>query len=268
MPAIDLLHTHKGQSEQGLTTTYFNSNDFSGAPALITLTETTDLNWFSQPADSVDAQRFSMRCSGFFTPRDTGSYTFGLSSAGLSRLFIDGQEIIDNWTQQTPGQTYFGLGSTEATSAINLVAGQDYALTLEYSKSEHVPLAGVRLGCLPPMPADALERAVALAAASDVALVCVGLSGEWESESFDRPDMELVGEQVALIEKVAAVNKNTIVVLNTGSPITMNWLAQVGAVIQAWYPGQECGNALADVLFGVTNPSGKLPQTFPLRLRR
>ncbi len=266
LPAIDLLHTHKGQSEQGLTTTYFNSNDFSGAPALTTLTETTDLNWFSQPADSVDAQRFSMRCSGFFTPRDTGSYTFGLSSAGLSRLFIDGQEIIDNWTQQTPGQTYFGLGSTEATSAINLVAGQDYALTLEYSKSEHVPLAGVRLGCLPPMPADALERAVALAAASDVALVCVGLSGEWESESFDRPDMELVGEQVALIEKVAAVNKNTVVVLNTGSPITMNWLAQVGAVVQAWYPGQECGNALADVLFGVTNPSGKLPQTFPVRL--
>jgi beta-glucosidase len=265
LPDIDLLHTHKGEIKQGLTTTYFNSTDFTGTPVLTLVTETTDLNWF-QPPDPVNPQRFSVRCSGLFTPRETGSYTFGLSSAGLSRLLIDGQEVIDNWTQQTPGQTYFGTGSTEATSAIDLVVGQDYALTLEYSKSEQTPLAGMRLGCLPPTPADALERAVALAAASEVAVVCVGLSGEWESESFDRPDMELVGEQVALIEKVAAVNKNTVVVLNTGSPITMNWLAQVGAVVQAWYPGQECGNALADVLFGKVNPSGKLPQTFPVRL--
>lgn len=265
LPDIALLHTHKGEIKQGLTTTYFNSTDFTGTPVLTLVTETTDLNWFQSP-DPVNPQRFSVRCSGFFTPRETGSYTFGLSSAGLSRLLIDGQEVIDNWTQQTPGQTYFGTGSTEATNAIDLVAGQDYALMLEYSKSEMIPLAGMRLGCLPPKPADALERAVALAAASDVALVCVGLSGEWESESFDRPDMELVGEQVALIEKVAAVNKKTVVVLNTGSPITMNWLAQVGAVVQAWYPGQECGNALADVLFGKVNPSGKLPQTFPVRL--
>jgi beta-glucosidase len=266
LPDIDLFHVREGDSEQGLATTYFDGFDFASTPVLSTVTKTTDLNWFGQPPTPVNPQLFSVRCSGFFTPHETGSYTFGLSSAGLSRLFIDGREVVDNWTRQTTGQTYFGFGSTEVTSAIELVAGQDYALTLEYSKNENVPISGVRLSCLPPLPADALERAVALAAASDVALVCVGLSGEWESESFDRPDMELVGEQVALIERVAAVNKNTVVVLNTGSPITMDWLARVGAVVQAWYPGQECGNALADVLFGETNPSGKLPQTFPVRL--
>jgi beta-glucosidase len=78
--------------------------------------------------------------------------------------------------------------------------------------------------------------------------------------------MELPGQQHALVELVAAANPRTIVVLNTGSPITMPWLDQVAAVMQAWYPGQECGNAIADVLFGDVVPSGKLPQTFPVRV--
>src|SRR5436309_14842075 len=79
--------------------------------------------------------------------------------------------------------------------------------------------------------------------------------------------MELPGQQNALVEQVAAANPRTIVVLNTGSPITMPWLDKVAAVVQAWYPGQECGNAIADVLFGDVTPSGKLPQTFPVRLK-
>jgi len=124
----------------------------------------------------------------------------------------------------------------------------------------------VRLGCLPPVPADAIERASALAATSDVAIVCVGFGGDWQSEGFDRPNMDLPGKQDALVEQVAAANPRTIVVLNTGSPITMPWLDQVAAVVQAWYPGQECGNAIADVLFGDVTPSGKLPQTFPVRV--
>jgi beta-glucosidase len=99
-----------------------------------------------------------------------------------------------------------------------------------------------------------------------VAILCVGTSGEWESEGFDRSEMTLPGQQDVLIERVAAANPRTIVVLNTGSPFTMPWLDKVAAVLQAWYPGQECGNAIADVLFGDTTPSGKLPQTFPLRL--
>jgi len=96
--------------------------------------------------------------------------------------------------------------------------------------------------------------------------VCVGFGGDWQSEGFDRTELGLPGQQDALVEQVAAANPRTIVVLNTGSPISMPWLNRVAAVVQAWYPGQECGNAIADVLFGDTNPSGKLPQTFPLRL--
>jgi beta-glucosidase len=94
----------------------------------------------------------------------------------------------------------------------------------------------------------------------------MGLNAEWDTEGQDRPNMELPGLQNELIERVAAANPRAIVVLQTGGPITMPWLDRVAGVLQAWYPGQECGNAIADVLFGAVNPSGKLPQTFPVRL--
>lgn len=255
-----------GQAERGLTLEYFNNPDCSGTPVKTTVVETGEQTWFGEFDPEVNPAQFSIRLTGRFTAPETGRYTFGLSSAGLSRLYVDGQEVIDNWTEQQPGEGFFGVGSAELTFEMEMAAGQTCDLRVEYCKQTAMPLAGFRLSCLPPIPEDTIDRAAALAAASDVALVFVGLSDEWESEGFDRPDMELVGEQVRLIEKVAAANKNTIVVLNTGSPITMNWLDKVAAVVQAWYPGQECGNAIADVLFGDVNPSGRLPLTLPKRL--
>src|SRR5579884_2929997 len=252
-------------SQRGLAVEYFNNGDLSGAPVNQETQTTADIMWFSLP-QGVDPQRFSARMSGRFTPQETGPYTFSLVSAGRSRLFIDGREIIDNWTQQTLGVEYFGFGSTEVQAVVPLEAGHEHLLMIEYASPEAVPLSAVRLGVLPPVPADAIERATRLAAASDIAIVYVGFGGEWQSEGFDRPDMELPGQQNALVEQVAAANPRTIVVLNTGSPITMPWLDKVAAVVQAWYPGQECGNAIADVLFGDVTPSGKLPQTFPVRV--
>lgn len=262
---VNLLTAGEASVDHGLTTDYFNNLDLSGSPVHTEVTAASELFWLGQLPDGVDRQQFSVRASGQFTPDETGVYQFSLVSAGLSRLRIDGQEVVDNWTSQQPGDSYFGMGSGEVTASIKMVAGQSYALAIEYARSGS-PFTAVRLGCLPPQPVDAIERAVALAKGADVALIFAGLSAEWESEGFDRPDLELVGEQNRLIESVAAVNKNTVVVLNTGSPIAMPWLDQVAGVAQAWYPGQECGNAIADVLFGDVNPSGKLPQTFPARL--
>ena len=266
LPLIDTNQLSTTEGEHGLMLDYFHTPAFSGTPIASTLSQSTALFWMGDPPTGVNPQQFALRATARFTAETGGRYSFGLVSAGLSRLLLDGQEVIDNWTQQQPGESFFGMGSTEATASIELTAGQTYTLALEYSKGNS-PLAAVRLGCLAPQPADALERAVALAASSDVALVFVGLSEEWESEGFDRPDLELVGEQRALIEAVAAANQKTIVVLNTGSPIAMPWQDQVAAVVEAWYPGQECGNAIADVLFGDVNPSGKLTETFPLRLQ-
>ncbi len=262
---VDLLLTGPEETAHGLTVEYFNTGDLAGAPVRRETKSASEFLWLDQVPAGVNLQQFSVRATGYFTPQETGSYTFGLVSAGLSRLSIDGQEIIDNWTQQTPGEEFFGMGSTEVQKAVNLEAGRKYLLTLEFARTIATPLAAVHLGCLPPLPTDAIERATTLAATSDVAIVCVGLGGEWQSEGFDRPDMALPGKQDTLIEQVAAANPRTIVVLNTGSPITMPWLDKVMAIVQAWYPGQECGNAIADVLFGDTTPSGKLPQTFPRR---
>ncbi|RME80975.1 MAG: beta-glucosidase, partial [Caldilineae bacterium] len=96
--------------------------------------------------------------------------------------------------------------------------------------------------------------------------VFAGLPKEWESEGFDRVNMDLPGQQNELIRRVAAANPRTVVVLNAGSPLTMPWLDDVAAVVQAWYGGQEAGNAIADVLFGDAEPAGRLPTTFPRRL--
>ena len=185
------------------------------------------------------------------------------SARGRAACSLDGHEVIDNWTGWTGGGNYFGMGSDEQTYQAELSADREYPLVLEFRKDPTLMLSAVRLGVLAPLPADLLEQAVALAAQADVALVFAGLSSEWESEGFDRADLELPGTQNELITKVAAANPKTVVVLNAGSAVTMPWLDEVAAVLQVWYPGQEAGNAIADVLFGDVNPSGKLPQTFP-----
>jgi beta-glucosidase len=268
LPILDanLLLAGRQGSEHGLVVEYFNNDDLSGSPVNHEIQSTTEMMWFAEFPTGVDPLRFSIRATARFIPQEAGAYTFSLVSAGFSRLLIDGHQEIDNWTQQTSGIEYFGFGSAEVKAVVPLEAGREYLLTLEFAKSAAAMMAAVRLGMQPPLPADAIERAARLAAASDVAIVCAGFGGEWQSEGFDRPDMELPGLQNALIEQVAAATPRTIVVLNTGSPITMPWLDQVAAVVQAWYPGQECGNAIADVLFGDVTPSGKLPQTFPVRV--
>jgi beta-glucosidase len=268
LPLIDpsLLHSKSGETQSSFRVEYFDNLELSGDSVWTTSSNSSELMWSGDVPGVSNSLVFSARSTGYFTPSITGTYTFGLLSAGLSRLYFDGQEVIDNWTHQTFGDLFFGLATIEITYTVQLVAGQEYTLVLEYSKNANDTLGAIRLGCNLPTLVDRLERARQLAASSEVALVFAGLSGEWESEGFDRPNMELPQAEVELIEEVAAANKNTIVVLNTGSPIAMPWLDKVAGVVQAWYPGQESGNAISDVLFGDVNPSGKLPQTFPIRL--
>lgn len=268
LPLLDPQSLLAGDSgtEHGLTVEYFNDPAPGGVPVWTEQRASTELLWLGPPPEPVNVHQFAIRATGRFTPPETGSYTFSLVSAGASRLLLNSRELIDNWSSQIPGDSYFGMGSAERRTSIELSAGQEYSITLEYSKSAFNMLSAVRLGCLPPQPADKIERAVSLARQADVALVFAGLGGEWDSEGFDRADMALPGEQNTLIEQVARANPRTVVVLNIGSAIDMPWLEHVAGVVVAWYPGQECGNAIADVLFGDVTPSGKLPQTFPVRL--
>ena len=250
----------------GWTAAYYRNFDLEGEPVLVEEDQRARFLWFGQVPTGVDPACFSARLTGSLTVPESGTYTFGLTSIGVSRMWIDGELVIDNWTEYTPRRGPFGMDLDPAGAPTALSAGQAYELVIEYSRQQAPRMGALFIGCTPPQPADLIERAAQAAAAADVALVFIGTSGEWESEGFDRPDMELPGRQVELLEKVAAANPNTVVVLNTGSPIRMRWLDRVAAVVEAWFPGQECGNGIADVLFGDVNPSGRLSQTWPARL--
>ncbi|MCB8984111.1 MAG: glycoside hydrolase family 3 C-terminal domain-containing protein [Ardenticatenaceae bacterium] len=241
----------------GLHLAYFGNPDLAGEPVHTAVVQKTDLHWFGESNPYIDPSNFSLRLSGQLVVPQSGPYTFNLESNGASRVLLDGEPVLDRWQAGAV---------VEMVATLELVAGQPYDLILEYSAPTEARGRFVRLGCQPPQDDDPVQTAVDLAAVSDVAIVVAGLTKEWESEGFDRPDMELVGAQNELIARVAAANPNTIVVLNVGSPVTMPWLDAVTAVLQLWYPGQEGGNALADVLFGEANPSGRLPTTFPRRL--
>jgi beta-glucosidase len=145
----------------------------------------------------------------------------------------------------------------------------EVALRIEFLKDNDESFAFLRLNlanAFQPGEDDRIARAAALAAGSDVALVFAGMPEGFESEGSDRPDMCLPGPQVELIRAVVQANPLTIVVLNAGSPVEMPWIDHIPAVLEAFYPGQEGGNAVARILLGEVNPSGKLSETFPARL--
>jgi beta-glucosidase len=150
---------------------------------------------------------------------------------------------------------------------VDLVAGRTYSFVVEL---RHTPtgagLSGLTIGAMGPQQENMMEEAVTLAAQCDVSVVVVGTNDDWESEGWDRDTIALPGEQDQLIAEVAKVSKRTIVIVNAGSPVSMPWLDEVEAVIYAWFPGQEFGDALVDLLVGDVEPSGRLPVTLPRRL--
>ena len=264
-PLFDAAWLRSEDNAQGLTVRYFDNRVLIGEPVHTAVTSRMELVWFGGKLPHInDTGNFSLRLNGTFVAPAAGVYILSLASVGQSRLFLDGQPIIDLWEAAAAELQVFE--STARTAEVTLRAGQACRLVVEFAAQPGTIWRNLRLGCMPPLPADPLGEAMALARDSDVAIVFAGLTTEWESEGYDRPDMALPGDQARLIEAVAVANPRTIVVLNSGAPVDMGWLDKVAAVLQAWYPGQEAGNAIADVLFGDVNPSGKLPTTFPVRL--
>lgn len=252
-------------AEEGFAIEYFASLDCAGDPVSHEPTLGSEHVWLGNVPPGVPARAFSARFSTVFRPKSGGTHQFSLVTGGKARLALDGELVVDNWTAPEPGPFYFGMGTTEVAGAAELEEGRAYRMTVEYS-TEGGRLFAMRLGHLPPVQGDPVERAASLAARCDLAVVFVGTNGDWETEGEDRAGLDLPGEQNRLIEHVVAANHRTIVVLQTGSPVTMPWLEQVPAVVQAWFGGQEAGDAIWDVLTGAADPGGRLPLTFPARI--
>ena len=189
--------------------------------------------------------------TGLLVPPRSGLYSFSLTGSGSESLTLDGVTVVAD-----PLAHVRGVWS----GSIELVAGHPYRVDLGWVPvADGLPKHNVlSLGMA--YEGDAIAAAVAAARASQVAVVFVA---DYNSETFDRPGLSLPGDQNALISAVAAVNPRTVVVLNTGGPVLMPWLGNVGSVVEAWYPGEQDGAAIAAVLCGDVNPSGHLPVTFP-----
>jgi beta-glucosidase len=229
----------------GLTAEYFNSPDLSGTPAITRVDPTVQVTGTPEGLSGV----WSARWTGTFTPTVSGLQRFSFSGSGIARLYINDQLVLS-------------AANSLNIAAVDLPAGQPARIRVEYiAKSGFggVFPVSLKLGWSPPDAAQ-WQAAIDAARTADTAVVFVN---DIRTEGADLPSLRIPGDQDQLIEAVAAVNPDTVVVLNTGGPVLTPWRDRVAGILEAWYPGQENGDAIASLLFGDVNPSGKLPATFP-----
>ncbi len=240
---------------RGLKGEYFNNEDLRGEPALVRTDEHVDFRWGEGSyIEGGPVDHFSARWTGYFIPREEDDYKFYVSSDDGTRLYLDDALVIDDWRRH---------GETLNTYTAHLTAGTRHTIRLEYF--ENTGTATARFGIAASSARPISEAAKQLAARADVVVLCMGFDPNTEGEGFDRT-YRLPGGQDAYIEQVAALNRNVIVVLTAGGNVDMTrWIDKVPALLHAWYPGQEGGTALAQILFGESSPSGKLPASFERR---
>jgi beta-glucosidase len=237
--------------EAGLKGEYFPNQDFQGEPALIRTDKRIDFHWGEGSfADGSPVDHFAVRWTGYFVPKVEDDYRFSTSADDGVRLFLDEQLVIDDWKPHA---------ETLNEYVKHLEAGKAYKIRLEYF--ENVGTATMRFG-IGSASLHLGEETKKMAAGADAVILCMGFGPSTESEALDRT-FRLPKGQDEFIEQLAAVNKNVLVVLNAGGNVEMTrWIDKVPALLHAWYPGQEGGRALAQIVFGAYSPSGKLPVTF------
>ena len=243
-----------GSTEHGLTGEYYSNKNLEGKPAFIRVDPEISFDWGdSSPKEGFNKDNFSVRWNGIFKPEKSGAYEIDVLSDDGVRFFVNDELVIDDWTDHA---------TLTDTYKINLESGKEYKIKLEYYESAGG--ANIKLAWRLPYE-NIIHGAVEAAKNSDLAIIFAGSSDKYESEGFDRKDLTLPGDQDALIDSIAKNNKHVIVVLTTGSPYQFNWKNNVDAILETWFAGEEIGNAIAGILLGNINPSGKLPMTFPQR---
>ncbi|TDU78369.1 glycoside hydrolase family 3 C-terminal domain-containing protein [Streptomyces sp. KS 21] len=236
---------------------------------------TGQVQWIGEdlPAGATYETMASIEVTGTFVPRESGEHTFGTRGLGAFTLAVGGETRWEGvqamGDEADPFEAFFGAPSERAR--VDLTEGEavEVSLTFQVPDTTTLPLKAIMFSLLhlgPRRDADELiAEAVTAARAADTAVVVVATTERVESEGFDRRDLALPGRQDDLVRAVAAANPNTVVVVNAGSPVELPWRDEVAAVLLTWFPGQEGGAALADVLLGDAEPGGRLPTTWPER---
>jgi beta-glucosidase len=252
-------------SAAGLKGEYFNNRELHGEPALVRTDADVNFEWGAfSPSRKLTPQNFSVRWTGKLTPPISGKYSLGFAGNGWIRIYVDGQLLVEEFNNRR---------TKSITKEIDLQGARDYDLRFEYEEGAN-PYAAARLIWSPPNGEQSLhDDAIAKAKQADAVIVALGLSPLVEGEEMevpfagfrggDRTDIALPKAQEQLLEDVASLGKSMVLVLLNGSALAVTWARDhVPAIIDAWYPGEEGGTAIADVLFGDYNPAGRLPVTF------
>src|SRR5215831_1831443 len=250
---------------QGLRGEYFNNRDLKGDPVLVRTDDSINFDWGAfSPGSEVTPQEFSVRWTGKLWVPESGKYLLGAAGNGGFRLYVDGKVFVEEFANRR---------TKNVTANIDLEAGKAYDIRLEYHAGGN-PYTAAKLVWSPPNAEQMLrDEAVRTARQADAIIMCLGLSPLVEGEEMDVPfpgfrggdrtDIALQREQEELLEQIQALGKPVVLVLLNGSAVAVNWANDhVPAILEGWYPGEEGGTAIADVLFGDYNPGGRLPVTF------
>jgi beta-glucosidase len=249
IPSVNLL-TEDG--EQGLHATYFNNTEWKGTPVLERIDDNINFWWEQKPISKDLIDDFSVKWEGYLVPDVSGIYQIGGFSKRGMTIFIDGKEITNG-----KGSVHEGRYTTDI---LKLEGGKKYPIEVTYfsdKSNAHVQLLWTRTD------KNIQNEAVETAQEADLSIVVLGLSQRLEGEDGDRKTIKLPETQMELLKAIKETGKPVILVLNAGSALAINWAKDnVDAILSVGYPGEEGGDALADVLFGDYNPSGRLPITY------
>jgi beta-glucosidase len=271
-----LLHPAKGDAKYGLKGEYFDNIEFTGSPVFTRVDEQVDFDWNSaSPAPTLKASAFGVRWTGTITAPKAGDYEFSFvlahcypcGDAEMVRVFMDDKSVLDQ-----PVAAHESRPSGMKPFVLSFPDTQAHSIRIEYSHHARLFGAGLSFNWKPPIDAER-DEAVAAAKKADIAVVFVGLSPELEGEEMpvhvagfdggDRTTIELPAVQQQLLEAVAGTGKPVVVVLMNGSALAVKWAKEhAAAILEAWYPGEEGGTAIANTLAGDNNPAGRLPVTF------
>ena len=236
----------------GLTGRYYNGRVIGGEPTAVRIDRGINFNWImNNPHPDIDASCFSVCWTGKLTPDETFDGMIGFNTQDSMRLYVDGKLMIDGWGDKN---------SADRTVPFRFEKGVSHDVRIEFTNDHRG--ARVVFGCS--RGKEDFTRALALAKEADTAIVFVGDSQDTCGENLDRVSLDLPGSQKEFVKAVAATGTPVVLVMQTGRPVTCGWENDnIPAIVEAWFPGEEGGRAIAETLFGDNNPSGRLPISFP-----
>lgn len=265
--------------KRGMTMTVYNEPPADKAerkPIDVIELDKTELVLLDYYNPKIKSKEWYADVDASFVAEEDAMWEFSLVVAGTAKLFVNGELVVDNETAQTPGSAFFGQGTVEEKGYKKVKKGETYYFKVQFGSAVTSKLQGGNVlfghgalrigGCKTIDPKKEIERAAKLARDADQVIIVAGLNADWETEGADRDNIDLPPGIDDLIEAVVAANPDRTVVVNqSGTPVGMPWAKKVGSIVQAWYGGNETGNAIADVIFGDVNPSGRLSLSWPAR---